>query len=189
MVLLDFDVSNSPPTGVEPEFDPDYAIHVTGLGFSPVDILRDVFQDSYRSLQGASGPNRGGPTAPAWQLVHQRLLNWTLVWSASELDQALDSTERGRQLDECALTVWAMQCYKRYVRMRTQDHPPQPVDRLFVPPNVADAINNAVYNGRHGDATAMLKDLWTPFGFDGMPRLILALARHRRDSNHWVVHR
>jgi len=35
----------------------------------------------------------------------------------------------------------------------------------------------------------MLRDLWTPFGFDGMPRLILVLVRHRRDPNHWVVHR
>lgn len=111
------------------------------------------------------------------------------MWSLSEIDRALDSTERGRQVDECALTVWTMQCYKRYVRVRTTDHPPQRVDRLFVPPNVADAINSAVYNGRHGDATVMLKDLWTPFGFDEMPRLILVLARHRRDNNHWVVHR
>lgn len=138
---------------------------------------------------GGSAPNWGVPSAPPWQLVHQRLLNWTIVWSMSEIDRALESTERGRQVDECSLTVWTMQCYKRYVRVRTTDHPPQKVDRLFVPPNVADAINSAVYNGRHADATSMLKDLWTPFGFDEMPRLILVLARHRRDNNHWVVHR
>ncbi|KAG9018698.1 hypothetical protein FRB90_010466 [Tulasnella sp. 427] len=138
---------------------------------------------------GASAPNWGVPSAPPWQLVHQRLLNWTIVWSMSELDRALESTERGRQVDECALTVWTMQCYKRYVRVKSTDHPPQRVDRLFVPPNVADAINSAVYNGRHADATVMLKDLWAPYGFDEMPRLILVLARHRRDNNHWVVHR
>jgi hypothetical protein len=63
------------------------------------------------------------------------------------------------------------------------------VDRLFVPPNMADAISNAVFNGRHGEACGMLKDLWTPFGFEEMPRLIVVLAKHRSDSNHWVVHK
>ncbi|KAG8764210.1 hypothetical protein FRC12_008233 [Ceratobasidium sp. 428] len=35
----------------------------------------------------------------------------------------------------------------------------------------------------------MLKDMWTPFGLEGMPRLIIVLARHRRDEHHWVTHR
>ncbi|KAG8991344.1 hypothetical protein FRB94_014626 [Tulasnella sp. JGI-2019a] len=135
--------------------------------------------------------NWGANPIPSWQRVHQRLLQWTIVWSMSELERALESTERGHQVDECALTVWTTQCYKRYVRSKTVDNanPDQKVDRLFVPPNVADAINSAVYNGRHGDACSMLKDMWTPFGFDGMPRLLIVLARHRRDANHWVVHR
>lgn len=139
--------------------------------------------------QSAPAPNWGVPGAPPWQLVHQKLLDWTIIWSTAELDRALESTERGRQVDECALTIWTMQCYKRYVRVRMTDHPPQKVDRLFVPPNVADAINSAVYNGRHADATLLLKNLWTPYGLDESPRLILVLARHRRDNNHWVVHR
>ena len=139
--------------------------------------------------RGGSQTSFNPGDSASWQLVHQRLLNWTIVWSMSELERALDSTERGRQVDECALTVWTTQCYKRYVRSKVTDNPQQKVDRLFVPPNVADAINSAVYNGRHADACSMLKDLWTPFGFDGMPRLILVLARHRRDGNHWVVHR
>jgi len=69
------------------------------------------------------------------------------------------------------------------------EHPPGRVDRLYIPPNIADAINVAVFNGRHGDAKAMLRDLWAPFGFEGMPRLLIVLARHRRDANHYVVHR
>jgi hypothetical protein len=129
------------------------------------------------------------PPIPSWQRVHQRLLNWAIVWSMTEFDNSLASTDRGRQVDEVALTIWTAQVYKRYVRSKTTDNPPQKVDRLFVPPNVADAINSAVYNGRHGDACAMLKDMWEPFGFEGMPRLLIVLARHRRDANHWVVHR
>lgn len=126
---------------------------------------------------------------PSWQRVHQRLLSWAIVWSMSELERGVESTEPGHQVDECALTIWTTQCYKRYVRSRTVENGSDKVDRLFVPPNVADAINNAVYNGRHGDACSMLKDLWAPFGFEGIPRLIVVLARHRRDANHWVVHR
>ena len=40
-----------------------------------------------------------------------------------------------------------------------------------MPPHMADAISNAVFNGRHGEACGMLRDLWSPFGLEGMPRL------------------
>ncbi|KAL1759507.1 hypothetical protein FB107DRAFT_246331 [Schizophyllum commune] len=126
---------------------------------------------------------------PPWQRIHQRLLNWAIIWPSSELDAALNSTTRGHQVDEVALSIWATQTYKRYVRARLMDSPPGVVDRLFVPPNMADAISNAVFNGRHGDACGMLRDLWHPFGLEGMPRLLVVLAKHRSDPNHWVVHR
>lgn len=126
---------------------------------------------------------------PPWQLIHQRLLNWAIIWPMSELDAALGSTTRGHQVDEISLSIWATQSYKRYVRSRMTDSPQGRVDRLFVPPNVADAISTAVFNGRHGDACMMLRDLWAPFGLDGIPRLLIVLAKHRADSNHWVVHR
>jgi len=129
------------------------------------------------------------PAPPPWQRIHQRLLGWTLAWPMSELDQALNSTTRGHQVDEVALTIWSTQTYKRYVRARLTEHPPSRVDRLFIPPNVADAINSAVYNGRHADACGMLRDMWAPLGLDGMPRLLLVLSKHRREENHWVAHR
>lgn len=126
---------------------------------------------------------------PPWQRIHQRLLTWAIVWPMGELDSALNSTTRGNQVDEVALSIWATQTYKRYVRAKMTDSPPGRVDRLFVPPNMADAISTAVYNGRHGDACGMLRDLWAPFGLEGMPRLLIVLAKHRSDDNHWVVHR
>jgi hypothetical protein len=101
----------------------------------------------------------------------------------------LNSTTRNQQVNEVALTIWSMQTYKRYVRAKLTDSPQGVVDRLFVPPNMADAISNAVFNGRHGDACGMLRDLWSPFGLEGMPRLLIVLAKHRSDPNHWVVHR
>lgn len=126
---------------------------------------------------------------PPWQRIHQRLLNWAIVWPMSELDNAISSTARGNQVDEVALSIWATQMYKRYVRQQLTEVPPGRVDRLFVPPNMADAINNAVFHGRHGDACGMLRDLWTPFGLEGMPRIIVVLCKHRSDSNHWVAHK
>ncbi|KAJ1305785.1 hypothetical protein OPQ81_010515 [Rhizoctonia solani] len=140
--------------------------------------------DRDRALQTYQPP-------PVWQRVHQRLLNWAMVWPLSELDKALASTERGHQVEEIALSVWCTQVYKRYVRARLSEGggDVSKVDRMYVPPNMADAISTAVYNGRHGDACQMLKDLWTPFGLEGMPRLIIVLARHRRDEHHWVTHR
>jgi hypothetical protein len=126
---------------------------------------------------------------PPWQRIHQRLLSWAIIWPMSELDTALNSTTRGHQVDEVALSIWSTQTYKRYVRARMTDSPQGVVDRLFVPPNMADAISNAVFNGRHGDACGMLRDLWSPFGLEGMPRLLVVLAKHRSDANHWVVHR
>ena len=126
---------------------------------------------------------------PPWQRIHARLLSWAIIWPATELDHALNSTTRGNQVDEVALSIWSTQTYKRYVRARLTDTPAGVVDRLFVPPNMADAISNAVFNGRHGDACGMLRDLWSPFGLPGMPRLLVVLAKHRSDANHWVVHR
>ncbi|KAF8813971.1 hypothetical protein BYT27DRAFT_7334973 [Phlegmacium glaucopus] len=138
---------------------------------------------------GAVDYNTDAQRMSPWQRIHGRLLNWAMVWPMSELENALNSSTRGQQVDEVALTIWSTQTYKRYVRARLTDSPHGVVDRLFVPPNVADSINNAVYNGRHGDACGMLRDLWAPFGLEGMPRLLVVLAKHRLDPNHWVVHR
>lgn len=126
---------------------------------------------------------------PPWLKVNQRLLNWAVIWPFTELENSLKSCERGEQIDEVALTIWTAQIYKRYVRAQMTTYPPQTVDKMFVPPNIADAINNAAYNGRHEEVAVMLRELWVPFGFKGHPKLILALTKHRREENHWVVHR
>ena len=126
---------------------------------------------------------------PPWQLIRQQLLTWVGIWPMSKLDAALESTVTSHQVDEISLSIWAMQSYKRYVRSQIKDSPREMVDRLFVPPNVADAISTAVFNGRHRDACMMLRDLWAPFGLDDFPRLLIVLTKHRVDGNHWVVHR
>ncbi|KAI0820029.1 hypothetical protein BC628DRAFT_1423338 [Trametes gibbosa] len=153
----------------------------------PQDIRGDMMDHAQVWHQGdySSEPRM----LPPWQRIHQRLLSWAIVWPKGELDHAVNSCNRGMQVDEIALSVWSTQTYKRYVRAKMTDSPPGRVDRLFVPPNMADAISTAVYNGRHGDACGMLRELWAPFGLEGIPRLLIVLAKHRNDDNHWVVHR
>lgn len=153
------------------------------------EISRREMVPSQNSQVWNPGHDYGEPSPPPWQRIHQRLLSWAIIWPMSEIDAALNSTTRGQQVDEVALSIWSTQTYKRYVRSRMTDTPGGRVDRLFVPPNMADAISTAVFNGRHGDACGMLRDLWAPFGFEGAPRLIVVLAKHRSDVGHWVVHR
>lgn len=136
-----------------------------------------------------SEKQRDEDVMPPWQRIHQRILSWATIWPLSGIDDALKSTNRGSQVDETALSIWSTQSYKRYVRSRMTDSPNGRVDRLFVPPNIADAISTAVFHGQHGDACGMLRDLWVPFGLERSPRLIIVLAKHRADVNHWVVHR
>jgi len=124
-----------------------------------------------------------------WHRIHRRILSWAVIWPLSEIDNALNSTHRGHQVNEVALSIWSTQSYKRYVRSKITDSPGGRPDRLFVPPNLADAISTAVFNGLHGDASGMLRDLWSPFGLEGSPRLVIVLAKHRSDASHWVVHR
>ena len=150
---------------------------------------QDVVEVQSSNQQAWQPDYQENPPTPPWQRIHQRLLNWAIVWPVSELDTSLNSTLRGNQVDEVALSIWSTQMYKRYIRQQLTEVPPGRVDRLFVPPNMADAINNAVFHGRHGDACGMLRDLWTPFGLEGMPRIIVVLCKHRSDPGHWVAHK
>lgn len=166
------------------------------VGYGDNRSLPGLPNEDNRSLVATPSPwgpvgdyNETQQQLPPWQKIHQRLLSWAIIWPSGDLDTALNSTTRGHQVNEVALSIWSTQTYKRYVRSRLTDSPQGVVDRLFVPPNVADAINTAVFNGRHGDACGMLRDLWSPFGLEGMPRLLVVLAKHRSDENHWVVHR
>ncbi|KAK7057210.1 hypothetical protein R3P38DRAFT_2839970 [Favolaschia claudopus] len=189
--------------------DPDYDDDPEGHGPSPTglqtipdrdsnagepepaqeDTHQEVITSPHHQWHAGDVSGDSQPQLPPWQRVHQRLLSWAIIWPASDFDAALNSTTRNQQVNEVALTIWSMQTYKRYVRAKLTDSPQGVVDRLFVPPNMADAISNAVFNGRHGDACGMLRDLWSPFGLEGMPRLLIVLAKHRSDPNHWVVHR
>lgn len=126
---------------------------------------------------------------PPWQRIHQRLLDRVAAWSTIEVDNALASTTPGQQIGIIALSIWSAQIYKRYVRAIMTDTQSKLVDRMFVPPNMAEAISSAVFEGRHNDASATLRDLWSPLGVKRAPRLLLTFSQHRNHNDHWVAHR
>lgn len=196
------DEERPPPSGMPtiPDTNGDGYAEREGSHSPPLPELPEQPEDGELEPPGGAIPTPQGqwrahdhnPEASQlapWQHIHARLLSWAVIWPQSELDVALNSTTRGQQVDEVALSIWTTQTYKRYVRKTLTDNPVGIVDRLFVPPNMADAISNAVYNGQHGNACGMLRDLWSPFGLPGMPRLLVVLARHRSENDHWVVHR
>ncbi|KAJ7783164.1 hypothetical protein B0H16DRAFT_1447328 [Mycena metata] len=163
------------PTGLQtiPDRDSNAADPAPGQ-----DAQQEVAATPQRNWNAGDVSHDPSQHLPPWQRIHQRLLSWAIIWPASDFDAALNSTTRNQQVNEVALTIWSTQTYKRYVRAKLTDSPQGVVDRF-----------NAVFNGRHGDACGMLRDLWSPFGLEGMPRLIIVLAKHRSDPNHWVVHR
>ncbi|CAA7260570.1 unnamed protein product [Cyclocybe aegerita] len=79
---------------------------------------------------------------PPWQRIHARLLGWAIIWPLSELENALNSTTRGQQVDEVALSIWSTQTYKRYVRARLTDTPQGPLGWWFA---IRVAWPNAMY--------------------------------------------
>jgi hypothetical protein len=93
-----------------------------------------------------------------------------------------------------ALTIWTTVTYKRWLRSKICADHRDPVDKLFVPPSFADLLNKACFHRNYKDAAEILLGLWAPFHLDrlgesGMPRVIVALARHRNDDDAWACHR
>ena len=67
------------------------------------------------------------------------------------------------------------------LRRNLNETPQKVCDKLFVPPTMAEAMNQAVHAQQYNAAWQMLEDLWYPFGFKEPPRVIIALCRHRSD--------
>jgi hypothetical protein len=101
-----------------------------------------------------------------------------MVWEQDSFQKALESLALGKQAGGLALTVFMMMVYKRLVAHHMTSSPVQVCDKLFVPPIMAEAINQAVHNVSYNvcrrsmqgaeltlqkqfdSAGAMLEDLW-----------------------------
>ncbi|KAK4685503.1 MFS transporter, UMF1 family, partial [Tremellales sp. Uapishka_1] len=128
-----------------------------------------------------------------WEIVTQRLYSWALVWEEESFVRALEKISLGQQVEEFPLTVFVMMTFKRNLRHRMTNVPPLPCDKLFVPPNMADNINRAVHSQRFADAQQILEELWerksTAFRMGTIPRVIVAVVRHRNQADIWTAHR
>ncbi|RXK38177.1 hypothetical protein M231_04551 [Tremella mesenterica] len=140
-------------------------------------------------LQQAPSSGGGGGVIPPWDLITQRLYSWALVWEDESFVRALENVSLGKQVEEFPLTVFTMMTFKRLLRHNLSSTPPKNCDKLFVPPAMADAINNAVHGKHFTLAQQILEELWYPFGFNDPPRIIIALSKHRQEPDHWTAHR
>lgn len=109
------------------------------------------------------------------------------------LDDALQSTHTDYIVDEFALTIWSLQCFKRAIRIRLKSEGLDETDTLFVPPLWANKIYLMVDEGPQGiqEASGVILGLWKHHSYDvqALPARILVLDRHWESKSRWVVHR
>ncbi|WVO15544.1 hypothetical protein L204_103204 [Cryptococcus depauperatus] len=124
-----------------------------------------------------------------WDMLTQRLYSWALIIDEKSFVRALEDISLGRQVDAFPLSVFLMLAFKRWVRRNLSENPPQPCDKLFVPPNLAIAINVAVHSRRYHEAREILLELWDCLGQKEPPRIIVALAPLGNETDQWAAHR
>nr|XP_018259292.1 uncharacterized protein I303_08220 [Kwoniella dejecticola CBS 10117]OBR81450.1 hypothetical protein I303_08220 [Kwoniella dejecticola CBS 10117] len=124
-----------------------------------------------------------------WDMLTQRLYSWALIAEEKSFVRALEEVSLGRQVEEFPLSIFLMMTYKRLIRRNLSENPPIPSDKLFVPPNIASAINVAVHARRYHDAKEILLELWNSLGSDEPPRVIISLAPLGNDLDQWAAHR
>jgi hypothetical protein len=152
-----------------------------------------------RAQSAAPPPPRG---SQPWELATHRLYSWALLWEDEYFERATAGIALGGPVDEFSLTILSMMMFKRILKLRLTQSPPQVCDKLFVPPNLSEAINKAVhavsceayfstnsYQKQYGAAQAILKGLWYDFGFTEPPRVIISLARHGVAKDVWLASR
>ncbi|WWC91089.1 uncharacterized protein L201_006030 [Kwoniella dendrophila CBS 6074] len=132
-------------------------------------------------------PSMGG--WKPWDMLTQRLYSWALIAEEKSFVRALEEVSLGRQVEEFPLSIFLMMTYKRLIRRNLSENPPIPCDKLFVPPNIANAINIAVHARRYHDAKEILLELWNSLGSNEPPRVIIALAPLGNDPDQWASHR
>ncbi|ODO06026.1 hypothetical protein L198_01254 [Cryptococcus wingfieldii CBS 7118] len=150
---------------------------------SPPPSRRDILRITDPLASGPSGGWR------PWDLLTQRLYSWALIMEEKSFVRALEDISLGRQVGEFPLSVFMMLAYKRWVRKTLSENPAAPCDKLFVPPNLAIAINAAVHGRQYREAKEILLDLWDCVGQKEPPRIIVALAPLGDEVDEWAAHR
>src|SRR5262249_34388472 len=121
---------------------------------------------------------------PSWQGVYQYLVDTITAMPSASLRESLEKYHKSGELDEVALSIWTLQCHKRFLRELDPIFSSNP-KRLFIPPNTAQAIENALLNGYRGAACGMLNGLWSKLNPNGPPEHVVILINKK---GHWVLY-
>ncbi|KAJ3486030.1 hypothetical protein NLI96_g4520 [Meripilus lineatus] len=145
-----------------------------------------------RSASNVDIPRTSERPLRIWEKVYQLLLDQVGGVSMKILDDALQSTHTDYIVDEFALTIWSLQCFKRAIRIRLKSEGLDETDTLFVPPLWANKIYLMVDEGPQGiqEASGVILGLWKHHSYDvqALPARILVLDRHWESKSRWVVH-
>ncbi|KAK8843968.1 hypothetical protein IAR55_006760 [Kwoniella newhampshirensis] len=124
-----------------------------------------------------------------WDRLSQTLYSWAIIAEEKSFVRALEEISLGRQVEEFPLSIFLMMTFKRWVKRNMSESPPVPCDKLFVPPNLAVAMNVAVHNRRYHEAKEILLSLWDSLGSKEPPRVIVSLAPLGNEVDQWAAHR
>nr|XP_031858883.1 uncharacterized protein CI109_005702 [Kwoniella shandongensis]KAA5525955.1 hypothetical protein CI109_005702 [Kwoniella shandongensis] len=124
-----------------------------------------------------------------WDRLTQTLYSWAMIAEEKSFVRALEDISLGRQVEDFPLSIFLIMTYKRWVKRNLNETPPVPCDKLFVPPNLAVAINVAVHSRRYHEAKEILLGLWDSLGSKEPPRVIVSLAPLGNEADQWAAHR
>ena len=150
-------------------------------------------------IQISRTPSKPRNLARTWERLRDYFLGWVETWDAQILSSALKSTQTGSVVNSIALTVWAMQMYKRRLRYLWNERLHDVVEILTIPPVYTANINKYLtVNGdippRQEDLTTareILRDLWSVVRHseNAEPKAVLVIGQHATDKSRWVVHK
>ena len=150
-------------------------------------------------IQISRAPSKPRNLARTWERLRDYFLGWVETWDTQILSSALKSTQPNSVVNSIALTVWAMQMYKRRLRYLWNERLHDVVEILTVPPVYTANINRYLtVNGdiplRQEDLTTareILRDLWSVVRHseNAEPKAVLVIGQHATDKSRWVVHK
>jgi hypothetical protein len=128
----------------------------------------------------------------SYEHLEQYLLDSVKVIPDTLFRDSLETIEYTGYLNELTLTIWTLQTYKRFLRKEHSDGETpslttQTPRRLFIPPNAATVIENALWSGYQGYACRMICEFWEMIGGNRelCPDQTVLITEKDR---HWTVY-
>jgi len=106
-------------------------------------------------------------------------------FSEEVLADFLASTEEGHPIRDGVLNIWAMQVYKRYIRILNSQR--RLYDIFTVGSNVMQSINNLIQQKDIDAGAKTLREMWDLLGQEESPKQVVLLGPHGLDPSRWIV--